>query len=157
MNDARTFRKRLKNLYAAGLIENEINKLPTKGSLQIVFNEKIYNETESFTLISAELFNYYELDQIDEYAFRQIIYYKSHINMKDKKSDRTFCFVGYDTLTKRLKIAKRKVQDANEQLIKNKLINVKKHKLETEYTYNEDDELIFERFNNHYYVAQFLH
>lgn len=157
MNDARTFRKRLANLYAAGLIENEISKLPTKGVLQIIFNETMYNEAESFTLISAELFNYYELDKIDQYAFRQIMYYKSHINMKDKGRDRAFCFVGYDTLAKRLKITKRKVQDANEQLQENKLIRIKKSKLETDYAYNEDDELIFERFNNHYYVAQILH
>jgi hypothetical protein len=157
ISDTRTFKSRLKKLYSMGLIENEITKLPTKSNLIIIFNEKVYEEDKHFTMMSTKLFSYWRNDQIDEYAFRQVFYYKSHINMDDKEKDRSYCFVGYETLVKRLKISKTKVEAANEQLKKVKLIKVKKHVIETNHEYNDNDELIFNRYNNHYYVTNSLH
>lgn len=156
ISDTRTFKNRLKKLYEVGLIENEINKLPTKGSLKIILNDDIYNKDKHFTMLSSELFSYFIKEQIDEYAFRQIFYYKSHINMNDEERDRSFCFVSYDTLVKRLKISKSKVIKANRQLEKANLIKIEAHELETNYEYDEYDELIFNKFNNHYYVANAL-
>lgn len=150
--DTRTFKSRLKKFYKLRLIENEITKLPTKGTLTIVFNEEVYEEDEHFTMVNADIFNYWRNDQIDEYAFRQVFYYKSHINKEDKEHDRSFCFVGYETLVKRLKVSKTKLQEANEQLVDAKLIKIVKHKLEPTYEYDESDELVYDRFNNHYYV-----
>jgi predicted transcriptional regulator len=157
ISDTRTFKSRMNNLYKVGLIETEITNLPTKGNMKIIFNDKAYEESDHFTMISAELFTYWRNDQIDEYAFRQVFYYKSHINMADKERDRTYCFVGFDLLTERLKISKTKVDDANKQLKKAKLIKVKKHKLKDTGEFNENDELVIDRFNNHYYVANSLH
>ncbi|MEK4884896.1 helix-turn-helix domain-containing protein [Bacillus sp. FSL W8-0223] len=156
ISDTRTFKNRLKKLYEVGLVENEINKLPTKGSLKIIFNDDIYYKDKHFTMLSSELFSYFIKEQIDEYAFRQVFYYKSHINMNDEERDRSFCFVSYDTLSKRLKISKSKVIEANRQLEKANLIKIDVHELETNYEYNELDELIFNKFNNHYYVANAL-
>ena len=156
ISDTRTFKSRLKKLFKLGLIENEIDKLPTKGTLTIIFNEKVYDEDEHFTMMNADIFNHWEHDKIDEYAFRQVFYYKSHINMDDKEKDRSFCFVGYDTLVKRLKVSKTKVNDANEQLRKAKLVKIVPHQLENTYEYNHNDELVFSRYNNHYYVANSL-
>lgn len=156
ISDTRTFKNRLKNLYKVGLIENEITKLPTKGNMKIIFNDKVFGEDKHFTWLSAEVFSYFRNDQIDQYAVRQLFYYKSHINMDDKEKDRSFCFVGFETLIDRLKISKSKIVDANEQLKKTKLIKVKKHKLAPTYEY-DDDELVYDRYNNHYYVANFLH
>lgn len=156
ISDTRTFKSRLKKLYNLGLIENEITKLPTKGTLTIVFNEKVYEEDQHFTMLNANIFNHWRKGEIDEYAFRQVFYYKSHINKDDKERDRSFCFVGYDTLVKRLKISKTKVNEANDQLNKAKLVKIVPHKLETNHEYDENDELIFDRFNNHYYVANSL-
>ena len=80
ISDTRTFKNRLKKLYKLGLIETEVSKLPTKGNLTIVFNEKVYEEDEHFTMMNADIFNHWAYDQIDEYSFRQLFYYKSHIN-----------------------------------------------------------------------------
>lgn len=154
--DTRTFKSRLKKLYKLGLIEKEISKLPTKGTLTITFNEKVYEEDEHFTMMNADIFNHWEYDKIDEYSFRQLFYYKSHINKDDKEKDRSFCFVGYETLVKRLKISKTKVHEANEKLVKEKLLKIVAHKLETNLEYNQNDELVFTRYNNHYYVANSL-
>lgn len=156
ISDTRTFKKRLNSLYELGLIENKIEKLPTKGTMFITFNDKV-GEDGHFTKMSSEVFSYYKNEQIDEYALRQIFYYKSHINVNDRERNRKYCFVGYETLVERLKISKSKVEDANKQLKKTKLIRVEKHKLAHNTTYNENDELIFERYNNHYYVKESLH
>lgn len=157
ISDTRTFKSRLNKLFNLGLVEERITKLPTKGNLMITFNDEVFEDNTPFTMISTELFTYWKNDQIDEYAFRQVFYYKSHINMKDNEKDRTYCFVGYETLAKRLKISKTKVEDANEQLKKVKLIKVKKHQLEETGVYDQNDELVFNRYNNHYYVANKLH
>jgi hypothetical protein len=157
INDTRTLKNRLKRFYKLGLIENEIKTLPIKGTLTIIFNEKVYEEDKHFTLISADLFNYYTNGQIDEYAFRQIFYYKSHINLDDKEKDRKYCFVGFETLSKRLKVSNSKIIEANEQLTKAKLIKIKKHVLEENGEYNELDELVFTRYNNHYFVHSSMH
>ncbi|RFU70324.1 hypothetical protein D0469_06915 [Peribacillus saganii] len=157
INDTRTFKKRLNSLYKIGLILNQVNTLPTKGTMTLIFNEEIYNNDDHFTKMSTRIFDYWRNDQIDEYAFRQVFYYKSHINMNDKERDRSYCFVGYEFLAKRLKISKSKVEEANKQLKKAKLIKIKKHNLSHNGEYNDNDELVFNRYNNHYYVANELH
>ncbi|WGG47663.1 hypothetical protein [Rossellomorea sp. DA94] len=166
INDTRTFKKRLKALYEAKLILNEVNKLPTKGALPIEMNTDYFKEGVMFTKLAAEIFSYFNNGQtdtqsdsrIDEYAFRQIFYYKSHINtkMKDKKVDRSFCFVGYETLVERLRVSRTKIKEANEQLKKLKLVKVVKYQLGHDDQFNENDELVFDRYNNHYYVANSL-
>lgn len=155
--DSRTFKKRLRNLYKAGLIENEIIDLPNKGTITIILNEEAYQRGDHFTRLSSEVFTYWLNDQIDEYAFRQLFYYKSHINLNDEDKTKHYCFVGFETLTKRLKISRSSVESANEQLVKVKLIDVKVGKLQNTGTYNELDELIFHRPNNEYHVARKLH
>jgi hypothetical protein len=155
IHDTRTLKARFKRLHKLGLVENEINKLPTKGGLTVNINDEVLKSDNPFTILSADIFNHFRNEIIDEYAFRQIFYYKSHINTKDQGKD--FCFVGYETLVKKLKISKTKIKEANEQLEKAKLIRVVKHKLQSTYEYDEDDTLIFDRFNNHYYVSNSLH
>lgn len=147
--DSRTFKNRMNGLYKKGLIENEISKLPTKGETTIIFNDTVYHADGHFTMLSAEVFTYFVQDQIDEYAFRQLFYYKSHIN---KNNDKNFCFVGYETLVKRLKVSKSKITEANEKLLKVKLIKVVKHEIKEE-GYDENDELVFSKYNNHYFLA----
>jgi hypothetical protein len=164
INDTRTFKKRMKALYDAKLILNEVNKLPTKGALTIEMNDDYFKEGVIFTNLSVEIFSYFNNGQtdtqpegrIDEYAFRQIFYYKSHINKKDKKRDRSFCFVGYETLAERLRISKTKIKAANDQLSKLRLVKIVEHALEWSGEFTQNDELYINRYNNHYYVANSL-
>lgn len=158
MSDTRTFKKRLKALYEANLILNEVNKLPTKGALTIEMNDDYFKEGVPFTKLSVKIFSYFNNGQpdtqpdnrIDEYAFRQIFYYQSHINTKMR--DRSFCFVGYETLAERLKISRTKIKEANKQLKKLKLVKIEKHQLHNTEGYDDNNELVFTRYNNHYTV-----
>lgn len=154
ISDTRTFKKYLNNLFKLDLIKNEISKLPTKGRLKIIFNAEKLN-ADHFTMMSTTIFTYLANRQIDEYAFRQVFYYKSHINLKDKRNV-DYCYVSYDTLVERLKVSKTKIKEANDLLKKAKLVKIEKHKLEWTGAYLDADELEYDKFNNHYKVANDL-
>ncbi|PLS04043.1 hypothetical protein [Neobacillus cucumis] len=154
ISDTRTFKLRLKRLYKLDLIKNQIDKLPTKGNLKVIFNpEKLISD--HFTMMSTSIFTYLANGQINEYAFRQVFYYKSHINKKDKRN-LEYCYVGYETLVERLKVSRTKIKEANEQLKKANLVKITTHKLEWNGGYTDANELDYEKFNNHYTVANSL-
>jgi hypothetical protein len=148
--DTRTFKKRLTELSKVGLIHNEIISLPRKGEIVVLFNGEVLNNGH-FTMMDCKLFDY--LEQINEHAFRLLFYYKSHINKKENKH---YCFVGIETLKVNLKMGSDTINKANELLVKCKLLKIHKHKIETTYTYDEKDELIFDKYNNHYIVDEKL-
>lgn len=149
ISDTRTLKKRFNNLFKSKLIKNSVEKLPRKGRITIEFNSHMLS-SEHFTQMNLKIFEY--IDKIDEHAFRLLFYYKSHINKDDKERDRSFCYVGFDTLSNNLKISSKTISNANEILKKEKLIKVEKHNLGTDYQYGEDNELIYDRYNNHYRV-----
>lgn len=154
ISDTRTLKKHLLNLHKLDLIKNKIEKLPTKGTLKVIFNpEKL--KADHFTMMSSTIFSYLNTGSIDEYGFRQVFYYKSHINLKDKRNI-AYCFVSYDTLVERLKISKTKIKAANDSLKKAKLIKVEAHELKWTGMYIDADELHYEKFNNHYTVSNTL-
>ena len=152
--DNRTLKSRLNKLYKYGLIENHITELPRNHQLTIVFNDDLYNSQNGFTLINSNVFEAVKESKINSHAFRLLLYYKSHINLQ---TDNKFCFVGYQTITAHLKLNSVKIKEANEQLKKAGMIKIVKHKLEPTYEYDHDDELVYNRYNNHYYVADRLH
>lgn len=156
ITDTRTFKKRVNHLHSLDLIKNEFEKVPTKGKINITFNDSVIAESENFTKLSASIFTYFNNDQIDTYAFRQIFYYKSRINKNLEGNGHGYCFSGFESMTKRFRISKSKVEEANKQLKKAKLLKIVKHKLEPTHEY-VDDELQYDRYNNHYFVADILH
>jgi hypothetical protein len=150
ISDTRTLKKRLGSLYKNKLINNEITKFPKKGEIVILFNGKISVESKHFTQMNVKIFDY--LEEIDEHSFRLVFYYKSHINLnsKDEGKKIDFCFVGMDTLANNLKMAKKTIVESNKVLSKCKLIKIEKHKLKTNYEYDQNDELVYDKYNNHY-------
>ena len=154
IKDNRVLKNRLNKLNDHNLIENRISIIPRRNEMPIIFNDNLYNSYDVFTLISTEVFELYEAGKINQHAFRLITYYKSHIN---KSMNNNYCFVGYDTLVTKLKASKTTILEANKMLKNEKLIKVVKHKLEPTYEYSSLDKLIYNKYNNHYYVAERLH
>jgi hypothetical protein len=148
--DSRTFKKRLTELSKCGLVLNQITSLPRKGEMVILFNGEVLKNGH-FTMMDCKIFDY--LEQINEHGFRLVFYYKSHIN---KKENKTYCFVGIETLKVKLKMGSDTISKGNELLVKNGLMKIHRHKIETTYTYDEKDELIFDKYNNHYIVNEKL-
>lgn len=154
IGDARTLKNKLKVLYDQKLILNKIDKLPRKGLYKVTLNEELINSNSHFTMLNSDVFAY--LDDISYHAFRLLFYYKSHINLNDKEKDRSFCFVGYETLSNKLKMGRTTISESNEILRKHKLIKIERHKLNHDYEYDENDELVYDKWNNHYRIRDEL-
>lgn len=152
IGDSRTFKSRLNKLHKVNLIRNKIDKLPRKDELIILFNSDILSQSKHFTMMNVSIFDY--MDKISPHAYRLLFYYKSHINKDDKERKIDYCFVGVETLKNKLKMGGHTIKLANDELVENELIKIVKHKLTTNYEYNIADELIFDRYNNHYYVTE---
>lgn len=154
VSDTRTLKKRLHNLYKSGLIKNEIKSFPKRGEIVILFNGDVQQESKHFTMMNIKIFDL--LEKIDEHSFRLVFYYKSHINKDIKKKDSQkvidYCFVGIETLKNNLKMGSDTIKQANERLIKHKLIKIVKHKLKHDDQYDENNELVYDRYHNHYIV-----
>lgn len=157
--DTRTLKKRFKSLYENKLMLNEINKLPRRGEVDILLNEEVVNECKYFTMMNLSVFNY--VDEINEHAFRLLFYYKSYINRNPTEYDgeekvRDYCFVGVERIKYDLKMGSDTVKDANDMLVDKKLIKITRHAIKHDYEYDEDDELIYDRYNNHYHLHKSL-
>jgi predicted transcriptional regulator len=147
INDSRTLKKSLNKLYKYGFIEEEIKRLPRNGILKLEFNHSPF-KTKSFTQLPTSLIN--KIEQIGLIGYRLIYYYESYINRKDVIS-KQFCFVGQDTISSELNINKETIKKYNDILKKSKLVTIKKHKLEFD-GYDDLDNIVFNKYNNHYYV-----
>ena len=147
INDSRTLKKPLNKLYKYGFIEEEIKRLPRNGILKLKFNPSPF-KTKSFTQLPTNLIN--KIEQIGLIGYRLIYYYESYINRKDVIS-KQFCFVGQDTISSELNINKETIKKYNDILKKSKIVTIKKHKLEFD-GYDDLDNIVFNKYNNHYYV-----
>lgn len=147
INDSRTLKKSLNKLYKCEFIEEEIKRLPRNGILKLKFNPSPF-KTKSFTQLPVNLIN--KIEQIGLIGYRLIYYYESYINRKDVIS-KQFCFVAQDTISSELNINKETIKKYNDILKKSKLVTIKKHKLESD-GYDDLDNIVFNKYNNHYYV-----
>jgi len=154
ITDTRTLKKRLQSLHKNKLIKNEIKSLPRRGNMKIVFNSDFFQKGKYFTMMNTRIFNY--IHKLNEHSIRILFYYKSHINLNDEDKSKKYCFVGLETIKNNLKMGWDTLLKANDELTDYNLIRVVKHKLKTDYSYNENDELIFTKYNNHYYVSESL-
>lgn len=146
--DTRTLKKRLGSLRKNKLINNSVVSFPKRGEITLLFNSEVIKDNY-FTQMNVKLFDM--LGKIDEHSFRLVFYYKSHINKKDEKG-LDYCFVGIETLKNNLKMGSDTIKNANDTLKKCKLIKIEKHKLAHDDQYDENDELIYDRYHNHYKV-----
>jgi hypothetical protein len=148
ITDNRTFKKALTTLHKQGVILEYINKLPTKGALTVTFNP-VPLENGTFTQLPATIFNM--MEHIGTVGLRMLFYYESFINRTDP-IEKQFAFPAIETTAATLGINKDTVIKYNDILIKCKLLKVTKHKIEHTGEYNNLDEPIFTKYNNHYYV-----
>lgn len=148
ISDNRTLKKSFEVLHKQQIILEYITVLPKRGSLDITFNPTPF-ETEKFTQLPATIFS--RIEHIGLIGLRLIFYYESFINRKDK-AEKQFAFPGIETTAKTLGINEETVIKYNEILKKNKLLKITKHKLETNHEYDNQGNIMFTKYNNHYHV-----
>lgn len=148
ITDNRTFKKALTTLHKQGLILEYIDKLPTKGALTVTFNP-VPLDKGKFTQLPATIFNF--MEHIGTVGLRLLFFYESYINRTDPITEQ-FAYPAIETTAAILGINKDTVIKYNNLLIKHNLIKVTKHEIEHTGEYNNLDEPIFTKYNNHYYV-----
>ncbi|MEH7116183.1 hypothetical protein V7128_01990 [Neobacillus vireti] len=148
ISDNRTLKKAFTTLHKQGYILEYINKLPTKGALTFTF-EPMPLDDLTFTQLPVTIFNF--MEHIGTVGLRLLFYYESFINRQDDPS-KQFAFPAIETTSKSLGINKDTIIKYHDILIKHNLLKVTKHKIEHSGEYNEWDEPIFTKYNNHYYV-----
>jgi hypothetical protein len=146
INDNRTIKKCFENLYELRYIKEQI-EIKKRKPIHIKLNEKWIKE-KPFTQLQANILDW--IEDIDYVGIRLLYYYESFINRSIIKNQ--FCFASMDTIGKDTGITKKTLIKYNEILVKSKLLKIEKHKLTTEYNYTENDELVFDKYNNHYSV-----
>ncbi|MFO1442833.1 hypothetical protein KDN24_06345 [Bacillus sp. Bva_UNVM-123] len=148
ISDNRTFKKCLSNLHKNQIILECVTKFPTKGSLSFTF-DPIPFEVKTFTQLPATVLN--RMEHIGTIGLRLLFYYESFINRKDDVMSQ-FAFPSIETTSKTLGLSKDTIIDYNELLKRNKLIKIRRQKLECNGEYDNLDNPLFTKYNNHYYV-----
>jgi len=140
-----TLKSMLKSLYDNSLINTEITQLNRHDNLIIELNDK-YIMKKPFTLMHINL--YYMVNKIGCDGIRLMYYYESRINRN--KDSHQFCFTGVRRISAETKVNKNKINDVNRNLKKSKILKIECHGLENTYEYDEFDQEIKSRYNNHY-------
>lgn len=152
--DNNTFKKNITGLYEKKIIENEIKSLPRKGGLEITLNQLVIPEFNKkrgyFTELPYYVLNREIIEGVGHVGVRLLYYYKSYINAKDYSKQ--YCFVAESTAAEHLNITEKTVIKYNKFLKDRKFIKIEKHKLHNSDSYDENDKLIFTKYNNHYYL-----
>ncbi len=148
ISDNRTLKRTFEVLHKNQILLEYINRLPTKGKLNITFDPAAIT-SKKFTQLPVTVFN--KIEHIGVIGLRLLFYYESFINRKDAQ-ERQYVFPAIETTSKTLGIDKETVVKYNEILRKNKLIKIEKHKLENSGEYDELDNILFTKYNNHYFV-----
>jgi hypothetical protein len=148
IGDNRTFKKIFGTLYENGFILEKMESVPRGKPLVVKLNISKLECKSGFTQLPTKLLD--KANEIGCVGVRLLYYYESYINRKNNKVD--FCYASYETITSALGIGKQTVSDTNQVLVKCKYLKITKHQLGTEYKYNNDDVLMFEKWNNHYDV-----
>lgn len=151
ITDTRTLKKYFQKLHHVGLLKTEVTKIPKAKEMAVILNSKPQNiRLTPFTQLPATIFNWVnKLDEHFAHAIRLLFYYKSYID-KEKK----FAHMGFRRIMSELKISSNKIDECNDLLVKNKLLKIERFQLEPTYEYGEHDEMIFDKFTNHYTIRE---
>lgn len=143
--DNRTLKKSLSKLYSEQYLLEEVDIHRKKKSL-VKLNKNKFRLNSNFTQLPARIFG--KIKDIRYVGLRLLFYYEGYINRKHTLNQ--FCFVSQDTIQKELKISKMTVIEHNKLLMKAKLLSVTQHEVIPEF--DENGDLNWNRFNNHYEV-----
>jgi hypothetical protein len=147
LNDNRTIKKSLNNIYEEGYLSKPVT-IDSHSIGKVILNNELLKVKSNFTQVYMSIMKYY--DSIGANGVRLLFYYESYINRKITNNQ--FCYASIKTISAETGLNSKTIIKYNEILKKQKLLHIDKHKLGTEYRYDENDKVIFSKFNNHYSV-----
>lgn len=151
INDNRTLKKSLNNLYKLGYTKTHITVFPKNSWLYIELNLNELTK-KPFAQLDYHITDREIISGVGNAGVRLMYYYQSHIN---KKTNNNFCYVSLETIKNDIGMAKSTTIRINKLLEQVKFIT--KRKFETE-SYiqlsNEREEYRITKYNNHYLVNE---
>lgn len=146
--DNRTLKRYLNSLQLKGYIYNQV-KIERSAPSLVSLNLEMFTTPENqFTQLPLALLS--RINTIGHTGIRLLYYFESYINRKIVQNQ--FCFAAVITICKNTGMGKTTVKESVDILKKEKLLEVILHELKHDDQYNEKDELLYNKYNNHYYV-----
>lgn len=143
LQDNRTLKKALNNLYNQKYITNEIT-IHRKKLSEIELSNKLFDKP--FTQLPASIL--YKISEIGFIGARLLYYYESFIIRTNTMNQ--FCFTSQDTIRQDTGISVRSIIEYNKKLKKAKLLEITEHKVRVEY--DRVGNMNWDKYNNHYGV-----
>ncbi|MDP9675196.1 putative transcriptional regulator [Paenibacillus jamilae] len=156
IQDNKTLKSSFNNIFREEYIIREIKKILPNSPIRFFLNQKKFDtdsklDEKFFTYLPINILYGMKDRKLDRKEVRILYYIKSYINYSDPKKE--YCFTGIEkTMVKELNMGKNTIPKYTDMLVKKNLIRIEKNKLETSYQYDEEGNLIFTRYNNHYYL-----
>ncbi|QWU14415.1 hypothetical protein SAMN04487895_101726 [Paenibacillus sophorae] len=147
INDNRTIKKSFDNLNRNQYILEPV-KIDSHSKGKIFLNEQLVKSKNKFTHVYVDILKH--IPRIGFNGVRLLFYYESYINRKITLNQ--FCYTGIATISRETGLNSKTIIKYNGILKKEKLLSIEKHELGTDYRYDENDKIIFSKYNNHYSV-----
>lgn len=147
INDNRTIKKSLTKIYDEGYLLNPVS-IDSHSVGKVALNNELLKVKSNFTQVYMNIMKYY--GTIGANGVRLLFYYESYINRKITNNQ--FCYTSIKTISAETGLNSKTIVKYNEILKKEKLLHIDKHKLGTDYRYDDNDKVIFSKYNNHYSV-----
>ncbi len=158
ISDNKTLKSIFIELYNLKYLTRQIEELKQNKPLLITLNKEKFltdsnkEETEYFAQLPINILYGMRDRKLDRKEVRILYYLKSYINYyTDNK--KMYCYPGIETtMTKELNMSKNTIPKYTKLLEGKGLISIEKNVLHTSYQYDDEGKLLFNRYNNHYYL-----
>ncbi|ODA08154.1 hypothetical protein A7312_08995 [Paenibacillus polymyxa] len=156
VSDNRTIKSSFQNLYESEYLLNAIEEIKPNKPIMLTLNEYKFNteirsEKEFYTSLPINVLYGIKDGKLDRKEARLLYYIKSYINYSDP--NKRYCYTGIEkTMKTELNMSSNTIPKYTKKLVDKKLIEIEKHNLSTSYQYDEEGNLIFTKYNNHYYI-----
>ncbi|WP_169834405.1 hypothetical protein [Paenibacillus donghaensis] len=148
ISDNRTLKKHLANLHKWGYINNFVKIERSTPSLISLDLKKFATPKKEYTQLPLSILS--RVGTIGHTGVRLLYYFESYINRSIVQNQ--FCYSAVITICRDTGLGKTTVKEYVDILKKEKLLHVVAHKIGHNNQYNDNDELEFTKYNNHYYV-----
>lgn len=157
ISDNKTLKSIFKELHCLKYLMRQVEELKQNKPILITLNKERFltntnkEETEYFAQLPINILYAMRDRKLDRKEVRILYYLKSYINHTDSK--KMYCYPGIETtMTKELNMSKNTIPKYTKLLEDKGLISIEKNVLHTSYQYDDEGRLLFNKFNNHYYL-----
>ncbi|MEJ3719144.1 hypothetical protein WGM54_14075 [Paenibacillus polymyxa] len=157
ISDNKTIKTIFKELYNLRYLLKEVEELKQNKPILLTLNKDKFltstskEETEYFTQLPINVLYAMRDRKLDRKEVRILYYLKSYTNHTNSK--KMYCYPGIETtMTRELNMSKNTIPKYTKQLEEKGILSIEKNAIHTSYQYDDEGKLLFNKYNNHYYL-----